>query len=689
MSYHPTFTDDAPHSMDTRLMLRLTRYLKPYWLLLLLSLFLMALLTLGELLPPLLTRIAIDRYIMPSWAIVSETAPPELLQGARNLHLPEGGYMVNLSELPQAKRRELEAKGLVSSERYLPVPAELSESFGKGDLVVLKEGDFIAYSRLKEYDRKIISGVRAEHLRGVGWVGLALFIILTLNLLLNFGQVYTLQMVSQRGMADLRQDIFRKFLRSTVDFFASNPVGRLVTRATNDVESINEFFSSVLVYLLKDALLIVGILVIMLRMNIKLTGAMLAIVPLLALATFLFRRYARDAYREVRKYLAQVNATLQESISGISVIQTFVQEARMAENFRKINQDLYRAFMRQIYVFGTFRPLMDLSDAIAIAIILWYGGGEIIRGALSFGALVAFLSYIEMLFAPIRDLSEKYNIMQSAFAAGERIFKIMDGPEEPRGGDVRPAEVKGHVRFENVWFAYDGEDWVLRDITFEALPGQTVALVGPTGAGKTTIIKLLLRFHDPQKGRILIDGVDIKDMPLAELRAKMALVQQDIFVFSGTIEGNIRLRSDIPLEKVVESAKAVDADRFIDHLEGGYAAPLGERGATLSQGQRQLLAFARALAFDPRILLLDEATANIDQETEDIIQRSLVKLLSGRTAFVVAHRLSTVREADRILVIQKGRLAEEGSHHELIQKKGFYYYLYSLQFEKNAVGRDS
>ncbi len=689
MSYHPTFTDDAPQAMDTRLMLRLTRYLKPYWPLLLLSLLLMGLLTVGELLPPLLTRIAIDRYIMPSWAIINKDTPQELLHGVQTIPLSEGGFMVNLPDLPQAQRREMEARGLVSSERYMSVPAELTESIKGEDLITVGERRFIAYSKLKDYDRKTISAVRADHLRGVGWVGLALFILLTLNLLLNFGQVYTLQMVSQRGMADLRQDIFKKFLRSPVDFFASNPVGRLVTRATNDVESINEFFSSVLVYLLKDALLIVGILIIMIRMNIKLTGAMLAIVPLLALSTFLFRRYAREAYREVRKYLAQVNATLQESISGISVIQTFVQEARMTENFRRINHDLYKAFMKQLYVFGTFRPLMDLSDAIAVAIILWYGGGEIIRGALSFGALVAFLSYIEMLFAPIRDLSEKYNIMQSAFAAGERIFKIMDGPEEPKGGDARPAEVRGHVRFENVWFAYEDEDWVLRDITFEVTPGQTVAIVGPTGAGKTTIIKLLLRFHDPQKGRILLDDVDIRNIPLRELRAKMALVQQDIFVFSGTIEGNIRLKSDIPLDKVIESAKAVDADRFIDHLEGGYSAPLGERGATLSQGQRQLLAFARALAFDPKILLLDEATANIDQETEDIIQRSLAKLLSGRTAFVVAHRLSTIREADKILVIQKGKLVEEGNHHELILKKGFYYYLYSLQFERNAVGKDS
>ncbi|MGC8893739.1 MAG: ABC transporter ATP-binding protein [candidate division WOR-3 bacterium] len=689
MSYHPIFTDDAPHSMDTRLMLRLTRYLKPYWPLLLLSLLFMGLLTVGELLPPLLARTAIDRYIMPSWAIINQDTPQELLRGTHPIQLPDGGFMINLPNLPQAQRREMEARGLIGSERYLVVPEELVEQLKQEDLLVTGEKVFIAHSRLIGYDKRIISGVRASHLRGVGWVGLALFALLTLNLLLNFGQVYTLQMVSQRGMADLRQDIFGKFLRSPIEFFSKNPVGRLVTRATNDIESINEFFASVLVYLLKDALLIVGILIIMIRMNIKLTGAMLAIVPLLALSTFLFRRYAREAYREVRKYLAQVNATLQESISGITVIQTFVQEARMTENFRKINYSLYKAFMKQLYVFGTFRPLMDLSDAIAVAIILWYGGGEIIRGTLSFGALVAFLSYIEMLFAPIRDLSEKYNIMQSAFAAGERIFKIMDGPEEPKGGDMKPSELKGHVRFENVWFAYEDEEWVLRDITFEALPGQTIAIVGPTGAGKTTIIKLLLRFHDPQKGRILLDGVDIREMPIRELRKQMALVQQDVFVFSGSVEGNIRLRSDIPLEKVIEAAKAVDADRFIDHLEGGYSAPLGERGATLSQGQRQLLAFARALAFDPRILLLDEATANIDQETEDIIQRSLAKLLSGRTAFVVAHRLSTVREADKILVIQKGNLVEEGDHHELIQKKGFYYYLYSLQFEKNAVKEGS
>ncbi len=675
-------SDDAPQSVDAKLMWRLMSYLKPYWPLMLLSMILLGLNTIGELIPPLITRKAVDAYIMPEWGLVRSEGISFLKPGLERFSTGDGAAVVRVSEMDRATRTLLEARKLLSKQRLVEVPPNLADSISQQHLIPVSSGRFFisADTLYARYHRSLISKVRAKSVSGIGVLGLILFVVLSLNLLLNFGQVYTLQLVGQKSMADLRQDMFVKYLRSPLDFFSENPAGRLVTRATNDVEAVNQFFSAVLVYIVKDVLLLGGIIIILVRMNLMLTGVVLLIVPFLAFATFIFRIYARQAYREVRKYLAQVNAKLQESVSGIAVIHAFVQEQRMMREFSRVNNRLFKAFMKQIYVFGTFRPLMDFLSGLAIALLLWFGGNEIIRGALSFGALLAFMSYVEMFFQPIRDLSEKYNIMQSAFAAAERMFKILDGPEEPPGGNVHLDRVQGRVQFQNVWFAYQDQEWVLKDVSFVVEPGQTLALVGPPGAGKSSVIKLLLRFYDPQKGRILIDGVDIRDIPIQELRSHMAMVQQDVFLFSGTVRDNIALRSDIELDRIVQAARMVDADRFIDRLEGTYDAEVTERGATFSQGQRQLLAFARALAHDPDILILDEATASVDQETEEIIQRSLTRLLRGRTAIVVAHRLSTIRDADNIIVIQKGKIVEQGKHNELLKAKGFYYYLYGLQF---------
>lgn len=522
-----------------------------------------------------------------------------------------------------------------------------------------------------------------------GLYGLAaLFVgILLVRLVLSFAQVYLLQLSGQKIMQDMRTQIFDHLMRLPIKFFDRNPVGRLVTRATNDVAAINEMYASVLVYLFKDVFLMLGIFIIMLQLNWQLGLLILVLAPLIVYATWEFRKRARDAYREFRRKLAKLNAYMQESLSGMRVIQLFAQERRSHQTFQSINQEEYEANMRQLMVFAVYQPIIHLMSALAVALIIWQGGWGVISGSFTLGSLVAYLSYVEMLFAPMRDLAEKYNILQGAMASAERIFMLLDEQTEDQGQGRAIPQVQGSIEFKDVWFAYQNEDWVLRGVSFKVEPGQRIAIVGPTGSGKTTIISLLTRLYDIQKGQILLDGVDIRELDLKFLRAQMAVVLQDVFLFSGDILGNIRLQSEeIFREHAIEAARFVQASTFIETLPGAYEAEVKERGATLSVGQRQLLAFARAVAFDPKILILDEATANIDSQTESLIQESLEKILRGRTSVTIAHRLSTIRESDKILVLHKGVLAEQGTHEELLARKGLYHALYTLQFaEAEAV----
>jgi ATP-binding cassette subfamily B protein len=520
-----------------------------------------------------------------------------------------------------------------------------------------------------------------------GLAGVAALYLLSLlaAFAVRFLQVYILQMTGQRIMVDLRGQIYEHLQRLHVAYFDRNPVGRLITRVTGDVDAVNELFTSGVVTVFGDLFTLIGIMAVMLALDWKLALVTFAVIPFFFLVTNWFRRGSRQSFREVRKWIARINAFLQENLGGMSVVQLFRREERNVAAFAGINREHANANLRSIFYYAVFYPAIDILAAVAIALILLHGGGRVLSGGLTLGVLVAFIQYSERFWRPISDLSEKFNILQAAMASSERIFTVLDTPvlvAAPARPLSLPA-VRGAVRFEHVWFSYaQGEpEWVLQDIDFAVEPGQSVALVGHTGAGKTSIISLLARFYDVQKGRVTLDGADVRDLHPAQLRQALALVLQDVHLFSGTIESNIRLGSDIPPERVRAAARAVHAHRFIEALPGGYAAEVKERGASLSVGQKQLLSFARALAHDPRVLVLDEATSSVDTETEQLIQDALRVLLRGRTAIVIAHRLSTVQNVDEILVLHKGRVRERGTHQALLAQRGLYWKLYQLQYK--------
>jgi ATP-binding cassette, subfamily B, multidrug efflux pump len=518
----------------------------------------------------------------------------------------------------------------------------------------------------------------------------ALFVLLIVQGILQYITSIVTEGIGQKAIFDLRMQVFEHLQRLSLRFFDKNPIGRLVTRTTNDVESLSEMFSSGVVTIFTDAFTIFWILIFMFLMSWELSFVTLSVLPFLIWGTMIFRRKARAAYREVRKHLARMNAFLQEHISGTIVVQIFNREKKAREQFKEINAKHRDAYLRSNLYHAIFYPGVELISAVAIGLIIWYGGANVLEGALTIGILISFIQYTEMFFFPIRDLAEKYNIMQTAMASSERIFKLLDDKtiiEDPENA-VPLESIRGEVEYRNVSFAYNGDDYVLRDVSFNVNPGETVALVGATGAGKSSIINLLTRFYDIQKGEILIDGTDIRTVKQSDLRRHIAIVLQDVFLFSGDIRTNISLGDEtISHERIETVSRMVGADRFIERLPKGYDEPVKERGATLSTGQKQLLSFARALAFDPRILILDEATSSVDTETELLIQSAIQKILKGRTSIVVAHRLSTIQRADKIIVMHKGKIREMGKHQELLAQQGIYYRLYQLQYkEQLGVG---
>jgi ATP-binding cassette subfamily B protein len=513
-----------------------------------------------------------------------------------------------------------------------------------------------------------------------------------LRLIFSYFQAIMVNSVGQYVMFDIRKELYDKLQHQEVAYYDRNPVGRIMKRLTTDVDALNQLFTEGVTDLLGDLVMIVAIISVMLWMDVRLTLVSLLTVPLLFAATTWFRKGARKGYDLVRTRIARINAFLQEHFAGAQTVQIFNAEAKSLRTFDKINDEYRRANIDTIFYYAVFFPLVDLIGAIGVALIIWYGGYRVMQNTpqhtvLTLGALVAFIQYSQSLFQPIRDISDKYNVLQAAVVASHRIFKTLDqpvaitAPEKPLKAD----RARGRIEFQNVWFAYKDEDWVLKDVSFTVEPGQSIALVGHTGSGKTTITNLLMRFYDIQRGRILLDGVDLRDWDLNALRKNFAVVLQEVFLFSGTIEGNIRLgREDITEERVRWAAQEVHAEGFIRRLKESYKAEVRERGAGLSVGQKQLISFARALAFDPALLILDEATSSIDTETEQLIQRAIERVMRDRTSIVVAHRLSTIQNADRIIVLHHGEIREQGTHQELLAERGLYWKLYKLQYADSS-----
>jgi ATP-binding cassette, subfamily B, multidrug efflux pump len=522
-------------------------------------------------------------------------------------------------------------------------------------------------------------------LEGLGTIAALFLAVLIASFAFEYLQTWLMQLTGQRIMYDLRMAIYERLQRLDVRFYDRNPVGRLMTRVTTDVDALNELFSGGVVAVFGDVFTLVGIMIVMLVIDWDLALASFAVLPLIALVTRWFRRNVRDSYRTVRTWIARINAFLQENITGMATVQLFRREARNFQQFEGINAKHREANIDSIFYYAVFYPSIEFFGSLAAAIIIWYGGLSVIAGGLTLGALVAFIQYSSRFYQPISDLSEKFNILQSAMASSERIFKLLDEPVEiasaPQAQRRDPSRPP-HIRFDHVWFAYGGDDYVLRDVSFDVAPGERVGIVGATGAGKTTIINLLMRFYDVSRGRILVDDVDIRELALEDVRRLVGLVLQDVHLFSGSIESNIRLgQTGITPAAVEHAAAAVGAQRFIERLPEGAASVLGERGATLSVGQKQLLSFARALAFDRPVLVLDEATSSVDTETELAIRAALKVLMEGRTTVAIAHRLSTIQDMDKILVLHKGALREAGTHQELLAQRGIYYKLYQLQFK--------
>ena len=560
---------------------------------------------------------------------------------------------------------------------FLDHPPEDASRVTGFALRIVNAADWLGYDTARWF------GDGANRRQGILFIAVLFLIANLAAFAVQYTQAIVMQTMGQYIMYDLRKEIFAHLQRLSVQFYDRNPVGRLMTRLTTDVDALNEMFTAGVIAIFGDVAMIFYIVIWMFQVSWQLALVSFAILPLLAVMTTWFRLGARSSFRSVRVRIARINAFLQEHITGMPVVQLFNREEKEMLKFDEINEAHRKANIDTIFYYAVFYPAVEIIGAIGIGLIIWYGGGQVIRSVATIGTLVAFIQLARSFYEPISDISEKYNILQSAMASSERVFKLLDepvdiaSPEKP----VRIGRARGQIEFRNVWFAYKDEDWILKDVSFTVEPGERVAFVGHTGAGKTTITNLLLRFYDIQRGQILIDGVDVRELDLEELRSNFSIVLQDVFLFSGDIATNIRLgNARISDDGVRDAARQVHADSFIQKLPEGYAADLRERGAGLSVGQKQLISFARALAFDPRVLILDEATSSIDTETELLIRDAVERLMEDRTSLVVAHRLSTIQSVDKIIVMHKGEIRETGTHQDLLAQRGLYWRLYQLQF---------
>ena len=684
---------------NVRLLRRLIPYAKPYRRAILAALVLILLITLFDLAIPYLPKIAIDRYILSLWYPVNQQATErEVLRDFNQKYgyLVMGTKQVDVGFISKAHIKRIDPKDLrryhekaiISKKGYYRVSSETED---RGSLIpeALIKGEgpyfYVPAEELRGISPDRVARLRQADINGLLLVGSFLLCLIGVSIVLNYWEYYLLEKSGQNMMQDIRMELFSRIQGRAIRFFDRNPVGRLVTRLTNDIENLNEMFKSVLITIFKDVFLLAGIIVVLVYLNWRLALVSLTLLPVVFALTLFFSTRAREVFREIRRHIAAINAFLQERLSGIRIVQLFVQEKAQLKEFEELNHRNYLASLKQIRIFAVFMPSMEVLSSVGIGLLIWYGGAKVVGEQLSLGSLVAFIGYIQMFFKPIRDISEKYNIMQSAMASMERIFGLMDQKEDIKEPAVpkRPVRSEGHLEFKDVSFSYEAGFPVLNGLSFELKPGQVVALVGHTGSGKTTAISLLERFYEFEKGSIILDDIDIREWAIDELRARIGLVMQDVFIFAGTIEENISLGNEkTTSEKLEEVSRQANAYQFISRLPASFGHEVKEQGVTLSAGERQLLALSRAMAHDPTLLVLDEATSSVDPETERLIQDSIFRLSRRQTTLIVAHRPSTIRMADKILVMHRGRIAEEGTHEELIALKNTYYRL-NLLHQKN------
>ncbi|WP_066504168.1 ABC transporter ATP-binding protein [Abyssisolibacter fermentans] len=679
-------------SYDPAIMKRLMGYAKPYRHMIAFSVLLLLLATAMQLVQPLLLGGAIDTIFQKydkTFAITEDGDIDVLNYRLKYIDLKD-----DEKDIKQLNKDISYATIIYINDKYY-----LTTELTPKDLTLLKSaknskqglnisGKTLEYNGntykaelLNKEDIKILRKMDFDKLKNLVLIYLLLLIV---GMITAYYQAILLQRTGQKIIYNIRNEIFAHIEGLSINYFNNNPVGKLVTRVTNDTETLNEMYTSVIANSIKNIFILVGIIAMMFSLNVKLTLIVLAIVPVILVITIVYKKYSRENFRMVRTRVAKINTFLSEHIQGMKIIQIFGMEEKVYEEFDKINKNLLNSNLKAIILFGIYKPLMYAMYITGICLVLGIGGNMVLKGTLTIGTLVIFFQYNTRFFQPIQELAEQFNVLQSAMASAEKIFRVLDtkdsinNPKESKKFN----EVKGQIEFKNVWFAYDNDDYVLRDVSFKVNPGETVAFVGATGAGKTSILNLISRYYDIQKGQILVDGVDVRDYDKESIRRNVGQMLQDVFLFSGDIKSNIRLRNDeITIEEIQKAAKYVNADYFIQKLPNKYDEKVYERGATFSAGQRQLLSFARTLVFNPAILILDEATANIDTETELLIQDAMQKLMKGRTTLVVAHRLSTIQHADKIIVLHKGKIREMGSHQELLLKKGMYYKLYELQYK--------